>query len=94
MVPRIDFRYLISHTFPGWLFSLEIIVIISHKTFACSINLWKELVKSWQSLLGIVGIFLVVGTLVGVIIDAVQHLIFDFLNKLWQNSAIHPTKFI
>jgi len=92
MVPRIDFRYLISHTFPGWLFSLEIIVIISHKTFACPINLWKELVKSWQSLLGIISIFLVVGTLVGVIIDGVQHLIFDLIEKIMAKARHSPYK--
>ena len=80
--PRIEFRYLISHTLPGWLFSLEIMVILSHKVFACSPNSWKELLQSWQMLVSIVGILLVVGTLAGIIIDGVQHLIFDVFECL------------
>lgn len=56
---------------------LEIVVIIRPEIFACPIKSLKQLAQSWQLLVGISGIFLVIGTLIGVIIDGAQHFIFD-----------------
>lgn len=79
----IRFGHLISHTFPGFILTLEIIIGLD---LLSSISIiWKiiEIIKVTSNLIAFLGIFYVIATILGLIIDAIQHFIVDSMQTIF-----------
>lgn len=77
---QISFSKLISHTFPGIFVAIGIFMII-YMMFLDSIKntfLMEDISESWTLFIGVFGSLIFVGTIIGIIIDAIHHLIEEF----------------
>lgn len=77
---QISFSKLISHTFPGVFVAVGLFMII-YMMFLDSIKntfLMKNISESWTLFIGAFGGLIFVGTIIGIIIDAIHHLIEEF----------------
>lgn len=76
------YRYLISHTFPGFLFLLELLYFIK----IIKPNLWFFFTSLWTGNTGntiaIVIIFYAISTLLGFIIDVIHHFLYEDIEDL------------
>ena len=74
----IRFGYVISHTFPGFILSIELMIgidMLTNKRICFLIFQQMD----FLSIVGILGIFAIGATIFGLIIDAIQHFIFENL---------------
>ncbi|NYT02577.1 MAG: hypothetical protein GKC10_07460 [Methanosarcinales archaeon] len=74
-VPSIDFKYLLSHTFPGFFSAITLFMLID---LLSPLNL-TGFIDSIEGLAGFVGFVLLIGTILGILLDAFQHAITERL---------------
>lgn len=83
-IPSLGFNKLLSHVFPGFLLTFSIFMLIdllceNPGSYTCNMFIDQEL----ENFIVIVGLFLIIGAVLGVIIDGIQHI---------SITAIHENK--
>lgn len=81
IISFLSFSKLISHVFPGFLFVLSIFMLID--SFCINPGAYTiEISKGPEEFVAFIGIFLIVGTIMGIIIDGIQHIVITpFIDK-------------
>lgn len=84
----LSFSKLIAHVFPGFLFVLSIFMLID--SFCINPGTYTiEITKGPEEFVAFIGIFLIVGTIMGIIIDGIQHtVIAKFFETRIENKKI------
>lgn len=79
---QLSFSALISHTFPGVFVTIGIFLML-YTQFSASIDNLFSLLQgkdnSWASFIGAVGSLIFFGTIIGIVVDAVSHVIIELL---------------
>lgn len=76
--PKLSFGKIISHVFPGFIFLVELVVLFYLVSGVGLNNAFDQFkVLNWNTQIFIFFFFIFVGTICGVIIDAIHHFIFD-----------------
>lgn len=88
---QISFPKLLSHTFPGIFVALGIFMIIDLVLFHDNISGFQiDIFEDWKTFLGTVSFLIFLGTIIGVIIDSIHHMI----EKLIDTTDVAKNKFI
>jgi len=74
---RFRFGHIISHTFPGILLGVQLIIFLDLLTPHRICFFILQYLGNFSGFITIAGFFLVLATILGLIIDALQHLIFE-----------------
>jgi len=80
---ELKFGYIISHTFPGLILAIELLFLVDMSTER---GIWYSIlqeIKNFSNLVGIIGVFAVFATMLGLIIDAFQHLAFESIHWIY-----------
>jgi len=77
----LSFSKLMAHVFPGFLFVLSIFMLID--SFCINPGAYTiKITKGPEEFVAFIGIFLIVGTIMGIIIDGIQHIVITpFIEK-------------
>jgi hypothetical protein len=70
--PQIKFEHLVSYTFPGFFSAISVFMIIDYLS---PINFLSSIGKDFNNFLMFLGIIILFGTILGIIIDGIHHLI-------------------
>lgn len=73
---QIEFEHLLSHTFPGFFSAITLFMLLDVWS---SISLTQRILASFNSLVAFIGFVLLIGTILGVILDNIHHAILEGL---------------
>jgi hypothetical protein len=71
--PELDFQHLLAHTFPGFFSSITLFMLLDY---------WSPYpltskIMSVEGLVGLAGFILVIGTILGIILDGIHHIVLE-----------------
>lgn len=84
----IEFQHLLSHTFPGFLSAITLFMLID---IWSPVDLTSLVIKDLTGLINFVGFILLIGTILGIIIDGIHHSIVEdgIFDSLLEMNEIH-----
>ncbi len=90
MILPFSFSKIISHVFPGFLLIISVFMLID--SFCIEPGMYSDTIcedYKLENIIFIIGLILLLGTIIGIIIDGLQHiLITEIFNKLNKNSEL------
>jgi len=78
---QFEFEHLLSHTFPGFFSALSLFMLFDVWSYD---NLTPLITKDFNNLVAFVGFILLIGTILGVVIDNIHHTIIE--DKIFRKS--------
>lgn len=72
MLPKLEFKELLSHTFPGFFFALSVFMLLDVLS-PKDLTLWAF--GTLTKFVSAMGFIILLGTILGILIDGIQHLI-------------------
>jgi hypothetical protein len=87
----IEFQHLLSHTFPGFLSAITLFMLID---IWSPVDLTSLVIKDLTGLINFVGFILLIGTILGIIIDGIHHSIVEdgIFDRLMDMNDIHDIR--
>lgn len=71
--PELDFQHLLAHTFPGFFLAITLFMLVD---FWSPYNL-TSMIQTPEGLVSFAGFILIIGTILGIILDGIHHLILE-----------------